>query len=232
MGDSEVDAARVAGDARGAGAARGVRVRPTARGLLMLHNVCAGCCCTRRGCDAARLCVLHVCACKIKGKEEEEELEAETEDRKRRRTELMQGRNEGKDKGKSGKADADRGKGKDDKDFAPPAPCPPWRYWPIALPDRDRAMGVQEVGQGVARIEHAENRVPAPKAKHSTRTQRAAEPARADARSWLTRVNQFNREMSDRQQALSDDSEGTSSWIEAGRDRVSLASVSEGTSFD
>ena len=72
--------------------------------------------------------------------------------------------------------------------------------------------------------------MPAPKAKHSTRTQRAAEPARADARSWLTRVNQFNREMSDLQQALSDDSEGTSSWIEAGRDRVSLASVSEGTS--
>ena len=123
-----------------------------------------------------------------------------------------------------------QGKGKDDKDFAPPAPCPPWRYWPIALPDRDRAMGVQEVGQGVARIEHAENRVPAPKAKHSTRTQRAAERARADARSWLTRVDQFNREMSDLQQALSDDSEGTSSWIEAGRDRVSLASVSEGTS--
>ena len=117
----------------------------------------------------------------------------------------MHGTNAGKGKGKSGKADADRGKGQDDKDFAPPAPCPPWRYWPIALPDRDRAMGVQEVGQGVARIEHAENRVPAPKAKHSTRTQRAAERARADARSWLTRVDQFNREMSDLQQALSDD---------------------------
>ena len=172
----------------------------------MLH-VCAGCCCTRCGCavphDAWLCAVPHGCA-------------VPTEDRKRRRTELMQGRHAGKGKGKSGKADADRGKGKDDKDFAPPAPCPPWRYWPIALPDRDRAMGVQEVGQGVARIEHAENRVPAPKAKHSTRTQRAAERARADARSWLTRVDQFNREMSDLQQALSDDSEGTSSSIEAG----------------
>ena len=94
------------------------------------------------------------------------------EDRKRRRTELMQGRNAGKGKGNNGKADADRGKGKDDKDFVPPTPCPPWRYWPIALPDRDRAMGCRRSGRELP--ESSTQRIECQHLRPSTRRGRSA----------------------------------------------------------
>ena len=63
------------------------------------------------------------------------------------------------------------------------------------------------------RIEHAENRVPAPEAKHSARTQRAAERVRADARSRadisfsLPSDEKVFRELWDLQQALSQEAE-------------------------
>jgi hypothetical protein len=63
------------------------------------------------------------------------------------------------------------------------------------------------------RIEHAENRVPAPEAKHSARTQRAAERARADARSRadisfsLPSDQKVFRELWALQQALSQEAE-------------------------
>ena len=71
----------------------------------------------------------------------------------------------------------------------------------------------QMASRELLRIEHAENRVPAPEAKHSARTQRAAERARADARSRadvgfsLPSDEKVFRKLWDLQQALSKEAE-------------------------